>query len=276
MSRVVLALALSAGCASATGGGPRVLSIADIRAEPVFVGEWIADYERAVSSVVAIMGRDLRLPRVTGVIQFYANRDAFRAALEADGYTPAFAQDAAARLAGIGGVRRVLLNDATMRRLDWPQRISLLAHELTHTVQYDLSGGRRGTSDQWLREGFAEWIEVGVIDRLGFIKRAAAREIAVARVRAAVRRGPLPVLSDLMTIADWVATLQHLSEEALYAEAFLAVDLLIERHSVPAVIDYFRLFSEEGNRLGNFRSAFGQDFSQFDAEFQADLVRRIR
>jgi hypothetical protein len=41
----------------------------------------------------------------------------------------------------------------------------LLAHELTHTVQYELGGGHRGTSDQWLREGFAGVRRATIVDR---------------------------------------------------------------------------------------------------------------
>jgi hypothetical protein len=253
-----------------------VLSIAGIRADPVRSVEWITDYNRAVISIVAIMERDLHLPPVQGAIHFYADREAFRTALELDGYTPAFAQDAAARLAGIGGFRRVLLNNATISRLDWPQRVSLLAHELTHTVQYELAGGTRGTSDQWLREGFAEWVEVGVIDALAITPRDKAREIAISRLRAAVRRAPLPVLPDLVTFEDWVSLLQRIGEEPLYAEALMAVDLLVERHGVGAVLEYFRRFNGSADRLDNFRTAFGEDLSQFDAAFRADLIFRIR
>ena len=136
----------ASGCA-ATTAGPDVLSIPDVRASPVRVGEWIESYDSAVVSIAAIMERDLGLPDVRAALYFYSDRDAFRAALEAQGYEPAFARDAAATLSGIGGFRRVLLNDASLRWLEWPPRIALLAHELTHTVQYELSGGQRGTSE---------------------------------------------------------------------------------------------------------------------------------
>jgi hypothetical protein len=268
---IVHCLLLSAGCASAPKRA-EILSIDGIGVRPVRVGAWINGYEIAVVSIASIMERELRLPAVQGDIHFYPDRETFRMALESGGYTPDFARDAAATLAGVGSYRRVLLNDAVLRELGWPHRVSMLAHELTHTLQYELSGGQRSTSDQWLREGFAEWVEVYVIDALGFTPRDEARRMAIRRVRDAARRRPLPVLLDLITIVDWVAALQQLGEEPVYAEALLAADLLIERHGVPGVLAYFRRFAASPDRIGHFRSAFDETPLEFDATFRAHLA----
>jgi len=267
---------VASGCV-ATSAGPVVLSIDDVRAPPVRVGEWIAGYDSAVASIAAIMERDLGLPDVRAALYFYSDRDAFRRALEAEGYNAEFARDAAATLSGIGGFRRVLLNDATLRWLEWPPRIALLAHELTHTVQYEFSGGQRGTSEQWLREGFAEWVEVYVLDTLGLTTWDQARAIASRRVRDAARRRPPPSFPEMVTYPDWVRVIQRAGEEEpVYAQALMAVDLLIERHGRAAVIEYFRLFSGSQDRLANFSSAFGEDLSAFEAIFREHLARALR
>jgi hypothetical protein len=275
-ARAWLLLPLLAGACAASVTGPVVLSIPDVRASPVRSGALITGYDLAVVSIAAIMERDLGLPKVQAALHFYSNRDEFRTALESSGYTPEFAQDAAATLSGIGGFRRVLLNDATLRWLEWPQRIGLLAHELTHTVQYEFSGGRRSTSEQWLREGFAEWVEVSVLEALDLTTREQARSITVQRVRDAARRGSLPTFPEMVTYPDWVRVIMRGSEEGVYAQALMAVDLLISRHGRAAVIDYFRLFAESEDRLANFQSAFGEELSSFDRAFREHLARALR
>jgi hypothetical protein len=269
------AACLSGACAAATSG-PAVLSIPDVRAPPVRSGELIMGYDLAVVSIAAIMERDLGLPKVQASLYFYSNRTAFRTALEGQGYTPEFARDAAATLSGIGGFRRVLLNDQSLRWLEWPYRIGLLAHELTHTVQYEFSGGRRSTSEQWLREGFAEWVEVSVLEALDLTTWEQARSITVQRVRDAARRGSLPTFPEMVTYPDWVRVIMRGSEEGVYAQALMAVDLLISRHGRDAAIDYFRLFAESEDRLANFQSAFGEELSAFDRAFREHLARTLR
>lgn len=114
---------LIGGC-GATASGTVLLSVPDVRASPVRVGEWIEGYDLAVASIAAIMERDLALPTVEATLHFYPNHTAFRSALETEGYTPEFARDAAATLSGIGGFRRVLLNDESLR---WPQYFRAVA-----------------------------------------------------------------------------------------------------------------------------------------------------
>ena len=264
---------LTCCCASATGG-PVVLSMADVRAPALRAGSLITGYDSALVSIAAIMERDLGLPDVQATRYFYPDRDAFRGALQANGYDEAFARDAAATLSGIGGFRRVLLNDATLRWLDWPPRIAFLAHELTHTVQYEFSGGRRGTSEQWLRDGFAEWVEVHVLDVLGLTTWPQARRLASERVRDAARRRPPPAFAEMVTYPDWVRLIQREgAEEAVYAQALIAVDLLIAGRGLASVIQYFRLFSGSEDRLGHFKTAFGESLSEFEAVFRSRIER---
>ena len=263
-----LTIAAVSGCAASRVEWPRLVSTDGLRAAPMTQGAWISDYDTALVSIARLMEQELGLPAIPVNLYFYQDREAFRAALEAGGYDGDLAVDAAATMSAITGHRRVLLNDAALRPLDWPFRIALLAHELTHTVQYELSGGRRGSSEQWLREGFAEWVEVQVLTRLGFTSQEHARRVAADRVR---RTRGLPPLVAMVTFPEWVRAGLEVGTEGIYAQALLAADALVDRHGVPAVLDYFRSFEASEDRLDNFRRAFGEDLESFDRAFRAEL-----
>jgi hypothetical protein len=68
----------------------------------------------------------------------------------------------------------------------------------------------------------------------------------------------MPALAEMSTFPQFVA-LASRNDVAPYAQAFLAVDALIERHGLPAVIRYFELFAASQDRTGNFTAAFGED-----------------
>lgn len=260
-SAVWLLVIASAACAAGTW--PRIMTVADIRAQPVARGEWIDDYDTALASIAAMMRDDLGLPQPVASLVFHRDRAAFRAALEADGYQAEAARITAQTLTAVSGHRRVLINEDGMQDAPWPVRIALLAHELTHTLQYEWSGGSRGTSDQWLREGFAEWVEVQALTRLGFTTPGRARATVLGRIRDAGGARSFPSLSQMVTFPDWVMLASRLDQEALYGHAWLATELLIERHGVAKVIAYFELFAQSGDRLANFRRAFGEELDAF-------------
>jgi hypothetical protein len=270
----ILALA-AAGCVTA-GAWPRTLSVADIRAQPTLRGDWITSDEEALASIALIMWRDLGLPRVQAELQFHRDRAAFRAALEGTGYEPAFARQTADTLVAVSGHRRVLINDAGLHDMPMPYRIALLAHELTHTIQYEWAGGVRSTSDQWLREGFAEWVEIEAIVRLGFTSRPRARATIARRLRDAGVARTLPPLSSMVTFPQWVTMAQQFGEEPIYGYAALAVDLLIERHGFARAVAYFERFAASSDRIANFHEAFGEDLPAFEAAFRAHLTPLLR
>lgn len=272
---IVASLIAAAGCVTA-GSWPRTLTIGDIRARPTMRGEWIASDEEALASIAAIMSRDLGLPPVQASLHFHRDREAFRAALESSGYEPAFARQTAETLVAVSGFRRVLLNDASLRDLPMVFRIALLAHELTHTVQYEWGGGTRGTSDQWLREGFAEWVEVEALVRLGFTTRVQARATIVRRLREAGVARTLPPLSEMVTFPQWVALAQTFGEEPVYGYASIAAGLLLERHGLPKTVAYFERFAGSDDRVANFRQAFGEDLTAFADAFRLHLATLLR
>lgn len=262
-SLVALA-ALVAGCASGAG---RAIELAPHAAgRPPATIEGIADYERAVAAIAEIFRRDLGFPAFPVTFRLYADGSAFEAALLEAGYDPALARDTAAAMVAVGGYRRVLLNESGLTPLSWPARVSLLAHEMAHSLQYEWGGGVRGHSDQWLREGFAEWVAVRVLERLGAVALEDLRRHRREELRRA-RPGRLPALDEMVTFPQWVAVTGRAGALA-YTRAFLAVDALVEQHGVAAVAQYFQLFVLSPDRAANFRIAFGGDLASFEVSLR--------
>jgi hypothetical protein len=153
----------------------------------------------------------------------------------------------------------------------WPDRVRFLAHEFTHTIQFDLAGGRHGSSQRWLREGYADWASFRVIDALGLETYGELREQRLAGVRRVRDLKAFPPLSELSTVQEWLTVRRTQGPEITYFQAFLAVELLIERHGAQAPIEYFRRYARSDDRFANFGAAFGQELPAFDREFAAHL-----
>jgi hypothetical protein len=266
--RLLLAAA-TAGCAT-TPAAPRVLSSATIKARPVARVEWIGGWDSAMATAVAAMERELDVPRFEVSLHLFAGRAAFETALVRSGYRPDFARDTARTMTAIGGSRAVLVNEGNLADAPWGRRLGLLAHELAHSLQYELGGGQRGTSDQWLREGFAEWVSVRVLQRLEAASLDHSRHRALAGLRAR-KRADLPPLGEMVTFPQWVALGQGPHAGVVYDQAFAAVDLLIRRHGYRQAVRYFELFARSADRAANFRAAFGEDLSDFERAFRAEV-----
>jgi len=263
---VVLSLA-----ACAVGpGAPRVLSSATIKANPVARVEWIGGWDSAMATAIATMERELGLPRFEVSLHLFPGREAFEAALVRSGYRSDFARDTARTMTAIGGSRAVLVNEGNLVAAPWERRLGLLVHELAHSLQYELGGGQRGTSDQWLREGFAEWVSVCVLQGLEATSLDQTRQRALGRLRGRQRAG-LPPLEQMLTFPQWVALGQGPHAGVVYDLAFAAVDFLIRRHGFTRVVRYFELFTGSADRVANFRAAFGEDLDDFERAFREEV-----
>lgn len=265
---VALAVAL-ASCATGPAG-PRVLSSASLRAHPTYQVEWITTYPSALATVIDAMERELGFPRFDVSLYFFAGRDAFEAGLVEVGYPPPFARDTARVMTAIGGFRAVLINEEKLALRAWPDRIGTLAHELTHSLQYELGGGTRGTSEQWLREGFADWVALRVLERLGVTSVHDGRRRSVDELRRR-KDGAVPRLDEMVTFPQWVALGQGPAARVLYDHAFVAVDFLIRRHGLESVVRYFGMFAGASDRLENFRLAFGEELPAFERALRGHL-----
>lgn len=260
-----LSLAALVGCAS----GPSLVPVPPPEARRVVRLEWISDYESALATIAHVFATALGLPRPQAVLHLLPDRRAFEAALVESGYQPEFARATARALDAVSGPRRVTLNEAALARLPWEARVALLAHELAHCLQYELGGGRRGASDQWLREGFADWVARRVIEELGGRSLTARRRDSL--VEAHRLRSARPGLDALATFPQWVALVGGREGGALYSYAFLAAEFLIDRHGVPAVLRYFSLFAGSDDRAACFREAFGEDLAAFETALAASV-----
>ena len=266
--RVALAAAVCAS-ACAVSHEPDIVFIPQPSVRAATTLDEIGDSRTAAVTISAIFDRQLGIPRFPATLEFYPHSDAFERALIRVGYDAELARSTAARMTAVGGYRGVMLNDGKFRLLSKPQRVALLAHELGHSFQYELGGGKRGASDQWLREGFAEWLSIRVIERLDGVSMASIRRDRQRELRAAGRSGT-PRLSELITFPAWVRASERY-KDTMYALAFVAVDALLERHGMPAVIDYFKRFATSDDRSAAFRAAFGEDHRSFEAV----LARRL-
>ena len=234
---------------------------------PVARAEWVASWPQALASVLDVFVTRLALPRLEVRLVFLPDDATFEGLLREIGYDADLARSTAATMTGIGGHRSVLLNESRMADDGWPARVGLIAHELTHVLQYELGGGVRGASDQWLREGFADWVELRVLAEMGVLEAGPFRAELIRRTRG----GEVPPLNRLATFPDWVVANQRAGRVDLYATAQLAVDLLIERHGVDAVLGYFRRFASSQQREAHFAAAFGQTLAAFDQDFRRSL-----
>jgi hypothetical protein len=251
---------------------PVTLPQPDVRA-PTYIGR-IHDYRGAAAAIAGVFERELGIPPFPVTFYFYPDRAAFERALVDSGQDVRSARDTAAAMVGVGMHGRILLNNEGLNRVSWPDRVRMLAHELVHSLQYELTGGLRGVSEQWLREGFAEWVALMTVDRLGGRPLRDLRDQQLALFRAS-DRSKAPRLDDMATFAQWVP-LANRREIATYSQAFLAVDFLVERHGAAAIVEYFRQFTSTRDRRAAFRTVFGEEPAAFAAAVDERLGIRRR
>lgn len=234
-------------------------------------------YDAALTLVLDALERELSLPRVEVSLVLFPSRRTFEQGLLRIGYTKALARSASSFNA-IGGARAVLMNAGMTDGLTRTQRVRLIAHEVVHTLQYQLGGGSRGASEQWLREGFAEWVACRVTARLGLASFDSLREDLIGELSGARFGVPHAPFEKLATFPQWVEAQQRY-EVPLYAQAFLAAELLVEMRGAPAVVGYFERFTHTQDRERAFTEAFGLEPAAFDRAFMRrwhETVSRAR
>jgi len=171
--------------------------------------------------------------------------------------------------------KKILVNAHGLARTPWSGRIKLLAHEVTHIVQYQLADSRCGSPHRWTTEGFADWVALKVLEGLKIDSFAKAKEKSLERLGSFKSSRTLPLLSQISSAADWEYLVKSLGNEATYGQAFLAVDFLIERKGLPTVLEYFKLFGRSNNRQSNFATVFGESVSTFEREFSGQLEKLL-
>lgn len=212
--------------------------------------------EAMMAAIITVSSRDLGLPAVEPY-DLYLYRSYGAYAGNSYGASPlpeffvehTYAQPQAHRLS---------LNLASIRNRSWGSVLRYMAHEYAHNVE-DAAMGAARAHNEWLREGFAEWVAAGVMDALGW--ESYASSLARAE-RALARYKPLlPKLSRLEDAGDWASYLTQPKWKArTYSLAFLAVHRLIEKKGVAGMAAYFR--SED------FSGSFGLARSGFEKEME--------
>lgn len=260
---IVISCVLVAWCVTCRAA-PQVIPV-ELRGETQANAAQISDYPTALDSILRVLVGRFALPippRYT--MEVHGTREAFEAALiEHLGFRPNIARTTAGFAKAAVGNRKVLVNETVMAKSDWPERILTLAHELVHASQLELADNRPLVRNQWLVEGFAEWIAIHVTDALGFEDVATARARMTGEVREVRRGGPLPELRQMDSLEQWILTRNERGFNATYPYSFLIMDYLVERHTYPAVVDYFRRFGSSEDHVANFRAAFGEDLETF-------------
>ena len=274
-SSVAALAALAVSCASLQST-PRIIPFPTEATGNSHRPGLITSYRQALDAVLSVMDVRLGIPPFAGTLDLYPDRDGMAAALEREGFQAADARLIADHLDGIAQPGRVLANDAVLRWEHWPARIAFLAHELTHVAEYALAAARPSSADQWLREGFAEWVSWRVVDELGLSSYGMRRHVALVHLREVCDRHALPPFSQLAAQRGWVKGPELRAADPGYDQAFLAAELLVQLHGVEAALAYVRLHAASGDSPANFRAAFGEDAIHFEAAFQAQLHGALR
>jgi hypothetical protein len=271
-SRYTLVLALALVIPGCAARPPITLPRPDLR--PPSRIDQVHGYQSAVTAIAAVIERELGVPPFPVTFDFYLDDTAFEKGLRELGHDPATARETARVMRGVGVPGRVLVNSQVLEPMSWSDRVRVLAHELTHCLQYELAGGNRGASEQWLREGFAEWVALTVLDRLRARPYAETRDRQWAAFRGSAR-SRAPRLDEMVDFQGWITVVGR-RDSAAYSQAFLAAEVLVQRHGAPAVISYFRQYATIPDRPTAFRAAFGEDPAAFEAVLEARLGIRRR
>lgn len=227
----------------------------------------IRDYPSALKAIAATIQKELNVTVSPVELILYPNAYEFERGLVKDaGFGANFARETARFAWGVGGPGKILVNEAAMQRANWQERVRFLAHEFVHTVYAPLANGREIGSEQWLQEGFADWVSYRVLERLGYDSMERRRKANVLQAWL-VRNNQIPTIADMQTFDEWVSLRLKYGSSVTYSQSFLATDYLIGKHGIQAVIKYFRLYGESGDRLRNFRESFVSDFTAFNQEF---------
>lgn len=243
-------------------------------ARPALHLDQIYDYQGAAVAIAAVLERELGVAPFPVTVHFYPDTAAFEAALVKFGQDPDMARDTAEAMRAVGMRGRVLLTNDMLEPLPWRDRVRVLTHELIHALQYELTGGLRGTSEQWLREGFAEWVSLMVLDRLR------GPELRVLRAQQLTLfnrsdRARAPRLDEMVNFEQWIGVVNRRGI-APYSQAFLTVDFLVERHGAPTIVEYLRQFASTRDRRAAFRRVFGEEPAAFEAAVDEWLGIRRR
>jgi len=159
-----------------------------------------------------------------------------------------------------------------MTRMPLLDRVSLIAHELTHVSQLEMRRGGKGHPAVWIREGHADWVKYHVLEWLEIRPYRESRAEAERRILRSTT--PVRFFPSLVTLRDgkaWDETTNRFGGVATYGQAFLAVDLLVERFGIEKLHEFMRRFSRDDQPSTHWNQVYEVPFQQFVDEFRARL-----
>jgi hypothetical protein len=134
----------------------------------------------------------------------------------------------------------------------YERRVMGVVHEMWHTVQYALAGGRQDPSPMWLHEGSAEFVGYSAVQDAGIAASSVHRDSVWA------------VQHDFASIP-----LESSSGSAAYNEGFVAVERLVALKGLDSLVAYWTEVGRGTAWDAAFQKVFGESVQQFDAEFAA-------
>lgn len=222
-------------------------------------------YSRLLERIRQALAEELQVEVPPFEVVLHRDRHSFAQGLASRGNEAAFARATALAMDGIGGPGWVELHWPALDALSWDERTAMLAHEVVHVLQYSWTGGRRGASEQWLREGFAEWCTRRVLARLHIGQGTMAEPEPL--VRRHLRGMQRPPLTRLRSFQEWLRWVDSRRDALPYLLATTAATRLVERHGAQTLVGYFRRFERSEDRDGIFLDVFDRTIAEFDAEF---------
>lgn len=286
--QLVAFCAVLAGCAS----NPQTLAIPRASEELLRPSRGTKNYPEVVGAIMSYMVRELKLPNVDGVVIVYPSQVAYEEGVVAESERDIeriksqlgqagnqikieevvlAARRMAVSSVAVGMYRKILVNDSRAGNQSWSGWVRVLAHELTHSAEREIVGGRFTLADQWVREGFADWVGYKVVEAFGGENLASGREQVLKLIANAKAYQTFPSLSQLGRNLEWTTWLRNRGHAATYGQAFIAVDFLIEQRGVAAVTEYFRMSGTINDRERNFGAAFGESLPDFEKKFEIQL-----
>jgi hypothetical protein len=276
---LVLSLVCAAGCAADVAS--RESTPRPVVAPPRIPTD--AEDAALFHTVIRSITRDLKLPLPHVTVES-VDGATFVETLVSQRMPPDLAQEIGVA-SGVAIGTRILVRSDALSRMSATERTGLYAHELAHVAQAML--GAHG-APIWIREGHATWVSYRVLERLGYRSYAESREEVRRRVRISpTPRERFPALSDLHTDEAWIRGAARIGWAATYGQAFLAVDRLVERHTVDRLHEFFRRSGgldgrlravDAGSPFGNlleqrdWNAVFPVAYRDFLAEFRTYLT----
>ena len=187
--------------------------------------------------------------------QYYSNRDTLRRSLINNPI-----------LGGGGGVTMSICDGSSWcgGQLDDSLNVPVFAHELFHTLQFQLSYND-SARPFWMIEGSAEWSGYGLAVADGSISFQASRSFPLDAARS-------PHVT--LPMVDW-----QRNKNYEYSLGLLAVDRLVELSSFDSIVEYFRQSYPQSlgaddlpayriPQQDTFASVFGLTLTNFYSEFE--------